>query len=161
MAKPKPPAFDPAEVAESNDTSYPSPFRSENRRRWNRRIGDHAGISNYGVILTRIAPGGQSSHRHAHSRQDEFVYVLDGEVLLETNAGSQTLTSGMCAGFPAGAGDAHRFVNATSRDVLLLVIGDRTAGDEITYPDIDMQGKLGPDGKYRFTRKDGSDFGNA
>jgi uncharacterized cupin superfamily protein len=67
----------------------------------------------------------------------------------------------MCAGFPAGAGDAHRFVNLTPRDVLLLVIGDRTAADEITYPDIDMHGKLGPDGKYRFTHKDGSDFADA
>jgi uncharacterized cupin superfamily protein len=161
MTKPMPPAFDSTEVPENNDTSYPEPFRRENQRRWNRRIGDHAGIRNYGVILSRIAPGGQSSHRHAHSKQDEFVYVLDGEVLLETNAGSQTLTSGMCAGFPAGAGDAHRFVNLTPRDVLLLVIGDRTAADEITYPDIDMHGKLGPDGKYRFTHKDGSDFADA
>jgi uncharacterized cupin superfamily protein len=70
--------------------------------------------------LTRIIPGGQSSFRHAHSRQDEFIYVLEGEVVLETNDGAQVLTAGMCAGFPAGTGDAHRFVNRTERDVMLL-----------------------------------------
>jgi uncharacterized cupin superfamily protein len=158
MTKPIPPAFDPRDVPESNGTSYPEPFRAENQRRWNRRLGDHAGIRNYGVNLTRIVPGGQSSHRHAHSRQDEFVYVLEGEVVLETNAGQQTLRSGMCAGFPAGTGDAHRFVNHTATDVVLLVVGDRTADDEISYPAIDMQGRLRPDGTYRFFRKDGTPY---
>jgi uncharacterized cupin superfamily protein len=84
--------------------------------------------------------------------------VLAGKVILETNSGSQELTAGMCAGFPAGTGDAHRFVNETSRDIVLLVVGDRTADDEITYPTIDMHGKLGVDGRYRFTRKDGTAF---
>jgi uncharacterized cupin superfamily protein len=111
-----------------------------------------------GVNLSRIVPGGQSSHRHAHSKQDEFVYVLAGEIVLETNSGTQTLTAGMCAGFPAGTGDAHHFVNKTSQDVVLLVIGDRAADDEISYPDIDMRGKLGADGKYLFTRKNGTPY---
>jgi uncharacterized cupin superfamily protein len=158
MTKPRLPAFDPADIPESNDTSYPEPFRGENQKRWNRRLGDHAGIRNYGVNLTRIVPGGQSSHRHAHSRQDEFVYVLEGEVVLETDSGSQKLAAGMCAGFPAGTGDAHRFVNQTSSDVVLLVVGDRTPDDELSYPDIDMHGKLGVEGKYRFTRKDGTPY---
>lgn len=149
------PAFRPAQVAESNATSIPAPHRAGNEHRYNRRLGDHAGLTNFGVILTRIIPGGQSSYRHAHSHQDEFVYVLEGEVDLETDAGAQTLSSGMCAGFPAGAGDAHRFVNRSASDVTLLVIGDRTAGDEIAYPDVDMHGKLGPDGRYRFTTKAG------
>src|SRR5580765_644224 len=70
--------------------------------------------------MTRIVPGGQSSHRHAHSRQDEFIYVLEGEVTLETNAGQQILAAGMCAGFPAGTGDGHRFVNHSSADTVLL-----------------------------------------
>ena len=158
MTKPKAPAFDPRDVAESNATGYPEPYRADNQRRYNRRLGNHAGLTNYGVNLTRIVPGGQSSHRHAHTRQDEFVYVLEGEVALETNSGAQVLKAGMCVGFPAGTGDAHRFVNRSSADVALLVVGDRTAGDEISYPDIDMQAKLGADGKYRFTRKDGSSF---
>lgn len=76
--------FDPFSLPESNATSYPEPYRAENQRRWNRRLGDHAGLTNFGVNVTRIEPGGQSSSRHWHSRQDEFIYVLSGEVILET-----------------------------------------------------------------------------
>jgi len=158
MTKPKAPAFDPRDVEESNATGYPEPYRADNQLRYNRRLGNHAGLTNYGVNMTRIVPGGQSSHRHAHTRQDEFVYVLEGEVVLETDSGAQVLKAGMCAGFPAGTGDAHRFLNRSSADALLLVVGDRTADDEISYPDIDMRAKLGIDSKYRFTRKDGSSF---
>ena len=152
----KSPAFDPKDVPESNATAIPEPFTRDNQNRYNRRISDSAGLKNYGVILTRIIPGGQSSYRHAHSRQDEFVYVLEGPVTLETNAGAQVLESGMCAGFPAGTGDAHRFLNATDHDVLLLVVGDRSPGDEVSYPDVDMKAAYGADGKFRFTRKDGT-----
>jgi len=148
--------FDPLALPESNATSYPEPFRAENQQRWNRRLGNHAGLRNFGVNLTRIIPGGQSSSRHAHSRQDEFVWVVQGQVELETDAGVQVLRAGMCAGFAQGTGNAHRFVNRSSADVLLLVVGDRTAGDEIRYPEIDMHGRLGPDGSYVFTRKDGT-----
>ena len=151
----KRPAFDPAEVSESNYTSYPALHRAANQTRYNRRLGDHAGLTNFGVTLTRIIPGGQSSYRHAHSRQDEFIFVLEGEVVMETNGGAQLLKAGTCAGFPAGSGDAHRFVNRTDKDVKLLVIGDRTANDEISYPDVDMHAVLGPDGVYRFTTKTG------
>jgi len=150
--------FDPLTLPESNATSYPEPFRAANQRRWNRRLGDHAKLRNFGVNLTRIVPGGQSSHRHAHTRQDEFIYVLEGEVVLESNAGAEMLRAGMCAGFPAGTGNAHRFVNRSARDVLLLVVGDRTAGDEVAYPEIDMHGRMGGDGKYSFTRKDGTPY---
>ncbi len=156
MSKPK--GFDPLEIAESNATSYPEPYRSQNQRRWNRRLGDHAGLKNFGVNLTRIAPGGQSSCRHWHSRQDEFVYVLSGVVALETDAGEEVLRAGMCAGFPAGSRDGHRFVNRSAEDAVLLVVGDRTAEDEVGYPDVDLHARLGPDGRYRFTRKDGSAF---
>jgi uncharacterized cupin superfamily protein len=152
------PAFDPADVPESNATTYPEPLRAANLKRYNRRLGNHAGLKNFGVNLTRITPGGQSSYRHAHSKQDEFVYVLEGEVALETNAGEQVLRPGMCAGFPAGTGEAHRFLNRTAADVLLLVVGDRTAGDEIVYPDVDLHGRLEADGKYRYTRKDGTPY---
>jgi uncharacterized cupin superfamily protein len=153
--RPVMPAFDPADVPENNLTSVPEPHRAGNQNRFNRRLGDHAGLQNFGVVLTRIIPGGQSSYRHSHSRQDEFIFVLKGEVVLETNMGSQSLTTGMCAGFPAGCGDAHRFVNKSADDVLLLVVGDRTPDDEIVYPDVDMRAKLGPDGRYQFTTKAG------
>src|SRR6266567_8528634 len=147
--------FDPLTLPESNATSYPEQHRAANQQRWNRRLGDHAKLVNFGVNLTRIVPGGQSSYRHAHSRQDEFILVLEGEVVLETNDGAQTLTPGMCAGFPAGSGDAHRFVNRSATDAKLLVIGDRTSGDEITYPDVDIHAVLGPEGVYRFSTKSG------
>ena len=156
--KPSMPAFDPADVPESNATSYPEPLRAPNQNRYNRRLGNHAGLKNFGVNLTRIVPGGQSSYRHAHTRQDEFVYVLEGEVVMETNAGAQVLPRGMCAGFPAGTGDAHRFVNRSGADVVLLVVGDRSPDDEVAYPDMDMHARLAADGKYRFTRKDGTPY---
>ncbi len=152
------PAFDPADVPESNATTLPEPFAEPNTHRWNRRLGAHAGLKTFGVNLTRIEPGGQSSFRHAHSRQDEFVVVMEGEVVLETNAGAQTLGPGACAGFPAGTGDAHRFVNHSGRDVLLLVIGDRSEGDEVTYPDVDLAARAGLDGRFRFFHKDGTPY---
>ena len=158
QSKLKLPAFDPSVVRETNFTSYPEPHRAANQTRYNRRLGDHAGLRNFGVNLTRIVPGGQSSYRHAHSRQDEFILVLEGEVVLQTNDGEQTLKPGMCAGFPAGSGDAHRFVNRSATDAKLLVIGDRSSGDEISYPDVDMHAALGPDGAYRFSTKSGKPF---
>ncbi len=142
--------FRPTDVPESNASSYPEPFREEQRKRFNRRPGDHAGLKNYGVNLIRVLPGGQSSARHAHSKQDEFVYVIEGEFVLLTDAGRETVRPGMCIGFPAGAGDGHNFLNVTQKDV-----GDRTAGDEVTYPDIDLELKAGPDGVKGFRRKNG------
>jgi uncharacterized cupin superfamily protein len=156
--KPTMPAFLPSDVPQSNATSYPEPLQAPNQKRYNRRLGDHVGLKNFGVNLTRIVPGGQSSYRHAHSTQDEFVFVLEGEVVLETDAGAQVLRPGMCAGFPAGTGDAHRFVNRSTADVLLLVAGDRSPDDEVVYPDIDLHGRFGTDGKYRFTCKDGTSY---
>ena len=150
--------FDPLTLPESNATGYPEPYRADNQERWNRRLGNHAKLTNFGVNLTRIVPGGQSSHRHAHSRQDEFIYVLRGEVELETDAGVEVLSAGMCAGFPAGAGNAHRFVNRGAADVLLLVIGDRTTGDECSYADIDLHLGMRADGEYGFSHKDGTPY---
>ena len=156
MSKPRLPAFDPADIAESNATSYPAQFRAINSKRWNRRLGDHVGLKNFGVNLTRLVPGAQSSARHAHTKQDEFIWVVSGEVVLETNDGPQTLQAGQCAGFPAGCGNAHCFVNRSAEDVVLLVVGDRTPLDEVSYPDIDNHAKPGADGRYVYTRRDGS-----
>jgi uncharacterized cupin superfamily protein len=145
-------------VPESNASGYPEQFREAQRKRYNRRLGDHAGLNKYGVNLIRVLPGGQSSARHAHSEQDEFVYVLEGEFVLVTDAGRETVGPGTCIGFPAGTGDGHHFLNLTDKDSVFLVVGDRTAGDEVTYPDIDLEFKAGPDGIRAFRHKDGSPY---
>jgi uncharacterized cupin superfamily protein len=110
------------------------------------------------VNLTRLAPGAATALRHAHTRQDEFVYVVEGYPVLLTNDGEEWLSPGMCAGFPAGTGNAHHLVNRTGDDVVLLEIGDRTPGDEATYPDDDIRAELVQDNIYRFTRKDGTPY---
>ena len=108
--------FRPADVPESNASSYPLEFRKSQRKRYNRRLSDFGGLKNYGVNLIRVAPGGQSSARHAHSKQDEFVYVVEGELVLVTDAGRETVGPGMCIAFPAGTGDGHHFLNLTDRE---------------------------------------------
>jgi uncharacterized cupin superfamily protein len=150
--------FKPGDVPESNASSYPGQFREGQRKRYNRRLGDYAGLKNYGVNFIRVQPGGQSSARHAHSKQDEFVYVIEGEFVLVTDAGRETVGPGTCIGFPAGTGDGHHFINLTDKDAAFLVIGDRTAGDTVTYPDIDLELKAGPDGAKEFYHKDGTPY---
>jgi uncharacterized cupin superfamily protein len=115
-------------------------------------------LKNYGVNFIRVQPGGQSSARHAHSKQDEFVYVIEGEFVLVTDAGRETVGPGTCIGFPAGTGDGHHFLNLTEMDAAFLVIGDRTADDEVMYPDIDLELKAGPDGAKGFRHKDGTPY---
>jgi len=141
----------------ARQTNYPEPFASRVAGRLKRPLGDLFGLKNFGVNLTRLAPGGQSALFHRHSAQDEFLYVLEGEPTLVTDSGEELLRPGMCAGFPAG-GIAHQVVNRSSRDVVYLEMGDRTPGDQVTYTRDDLQAVLGPDGKWRFTHKDGSAY---
>jgi uncharacterized cupin superfamily protein len=122
-----------------------------------RRLGAFGGLTNFGVNLVRIEPGGQSSCRHAHATQDELVYVTDGPITLETNVGRETVETGTWIAFPKGTGDAHRFVNTGTRDVTFLVIGDKTP-DKVTYPDVDLYGEHGPDGVFRYFRKNGTPY---
>ncbi|MBL8696779.1 MAG: cupin domain-containing protein [Alphaproteobacteria bacterium] len=150
--------FRPADVPESNASGYPPEFRESQRKRFNRRLGDHGGLRNFGVNQVRVAPGGQSSARHAHSAQDEFVYILDGELVLVTDAGREAVGPGVCIAFPAGTGDGHHFLNLTDRDATFLVVGDRAAGDEVTYPDIDLHLGTDRDGKRGFLRKNGEPY---
>src|SRR5262249_25360540 len=158
MPAPQPPAFDPRDVPESNATGYPEPHRAVNLHRYNRRLGDHAGLQNYGVVMTRIVPGGQSSHRHAHTRQDEFIYVLEGEVTLESNTGQQILQAGKGGVFPGGWGGGPLFVNHSSADPVRLVVGDRPANDEVSSPNIALPLHPPPEATRRFTRKDGTPY---
>jgi uncharacterized cupin superfamily protein len=139
-------------------TNYPEPFASRVAGREKRPLGDVFGLSAFGANLTRLMPGAISALRHAHSKQDEFVYILEGRPLLRTDHGDTQLAPGMCAGFRAGSGDAHHLINGTSEDVLYLEIGDRTPGDSATYPDDDIAALLDPEGRWRFTRKDGTPY---
>jgi uncharacterized cupin superfamily protein len=139
-------------------SNYPEPFASRMAGREKRPLGERFGLVNFGVNLTRLRPGAVSALRHAHSRQDEFVYVVSGEPTLVTDAGETRLAPGMCAGFPRGSGDAHQLVNRTASDVVYLEVGDRSPGDEVAYPDDDLQALLGPDGRWRYARKDGTPY---
>jgi len=139
-------------------TGYPEPFAARVKGREKRPLGDLFGLQNFGVNLTRLAPGAHSSLRHAHTKQDEFIYILEGYPTLVTDAGETRLEPGMCAGFKAGTGDAHHLQNRTESDVLYLEVGDRTAGDAASYPDDDLQAVLGTDGRWRYLRKDGSAY---
>jgi uncharacterized cupin superfamily protein len=123
--------FRPTDLPESNSSGYPAPFRDVQRKRWNRRLGDHGGLKNYGINFVRVEAGGQSSARHSHTKQDEFVYIIEGEFVLVTDAGRETVGPGTCIAFPAGTGDGHQFLNATDNDAAFLVVGDRTPGDEV------------------------------
>jgi uncharacterized cupin superfamily protein len=122
-----------------------------------RPLGDLFGLKSFGVNLTRLAPGAVSALHHRHSRQDEFVYVLEGEPTLVTDEGDIQMRRGMCAGFAAN-GTAHHLENRTGSEVVILEVGDRAPGDQGTYPSDDLEAKLGPDGKWQFVHKDGTPY---
>ena len=159
-AKPaSPEAIRAADAApKKKQTNYPEPFASRVAGREKRPLGDVFGLSNFGVNLTRLKPGAVSSVRHAHTKQDEFVYVLEGHPTLITDAGETVLAPGICAGFKAGTGNGHHLVNRTSLDAVILEVGDRTAGDGAIYPDDDLKAVQAPGGGWTFTRKDGTPF---
>ena len=157
MADTAPLAIVAAEAApRARQSNYPEPFLSRMGKREKRPLGDVFGLKNFGVNITRLAPGGESALLHRHSKQDEFVYILEGRPVLVTDRGEVQLAPGMCAGFPA-AGLAHQLFNRTASDVVFLEVGDRTPGDEGTYPADDIAAKLAPAG-WAFTHKDGSAY---
>jgi uncharacterized cupin superfamily protein len=141
----------------SRPSVYPEPFASRMVGREKRQLGDFFGLKNFGVNLTRLAPGSVSALRHAHTKQDELVYILRGRPTLHTDEGRTQLSPGMCAGFRAGTGNGHRLLNETAEDVVYLEVGDRTPGDEGSYPDDDLKALL-VDGKWKFVHKDGEPY---
>lgn len=151
------PAITATEVPARTGSNYPEPFASRVKGREKRALGDAFGLKNFGVNLTRLAPKTMSSIRHAHAKQDEFVYILEGRPTLVTDEGRTPLQPGMCAGFRAGTGNAHHLVNETDSEVVYLEIGDRTPGETATYPDDDLV-LLTVDGKYRYAHKDGTPY---
>jgi uncharacterized cupin superfamily protein len=158
MKPPHPVAIVAAEAPpRTKPSNYPEPFFSRMKGRLKRPLGDLFGLTNFGVNLTTLSPGAVSALRHAHSKQDEFVYILRGHPTLVTDEGRTPLSPGMCAGFKAGTGNGHHLVNETAEDVVYLEAGDRTPGDEGSYPDDDLKAKL-VDGKWAFVHKDGRPY---
>ena len=138
-------------------SAYPEPFRSRVAGREKRALGDFFKLRNFGVNLTHLAPGAISALRHAHSLQDEFVYVLQGTITLVTDQGREELGPGMCVGFPAGTGNAHHLRNNSGAEAIYLEVGDRSPGDAAVYPDDDLQAVAAPGG-WRFTHKNGEPY---
>ena len=148
------PALDPGTVPEQRGSTYPEPFRSAMGDRAKRRLGDALGLTRFGVNLVTLAPGARSALRHWHTLEDEFVWVLEGEVVLVTDGGEQVLGAGACAGYPAGRRDAHQFVNRSDRPARFLEVGNRIEGDNAFYPDDDLMWCEDEDGVYA-AHKDG------
>ena len=137
---------------EHRGTRYPAPFDLPCRERVWRRLGDAAGLTQFGVNLVRLPPGTWSSQRHWHSHEDEFVYVLRGALTLVTDAGEETLAAGDCAGFKGGVPDGHCLQNRSAVDAEFLVIGSRIDADYGEYPDIDLKfiaGRYSGQGGFR------------
>jgi uncharacterized cupin superfamily protein len=148
--------IDLSAVAAVTGSSYPAPFGAACAARVRQRLGDAAGLTDFGVNLLRLPPGAWSSQRHWHSAEDEFVFVIEGEVALVTDAGEEILRAGDCAGFPAGVRDGHHLQNRAPHQAVLLEIGARKpAEDEGEYSDIDMRFLKGRGG---YAHKDGKPY---
>lgn len=157
----KSPALDPATVEARNASGYPEPYRSRVLPREKRALGDALGLKAIGINLTTLPPGKESSMRHWHTHEEEFVFVLSGEVVLRTDAGEQLLTAGSCAGFPVPPpgqqGDGHQLINRSQQPAVYLEISNRDGRDKAFYSDEDLLFH-GVNAAVRFTRKDGSGF---
>lgn len=147
--------IDAKQVKSATGSRYPSPFHIPCVGRTRQRLGDGAGLTQFGVNLTRLAPGAWSSQRHWHSAEDEFVYILRGELVLVTDSGEEVLRSGDCAGFKAGVADGHHLQNRTDREAVFLEVGTRRGDDETAYSDIDLKV---PAGRGEFTHKNGDPY---
>jgi uncharacterized cupin superfamily protein len=151
---PKKPALDPMTLEPRTGSGYPEPYRSRVTPRQKRALGDACGLKRIGINHTTLPPGTESSMRHWHTHEEEFIYVLSGEVVLRTDAGEQVLTAGMCAGFAAGLADGHQLINRSAAPVIYLEVSNRDPVDECFYSDVDLH--LNASGV--FTHKDGSGF---
>ena len=151
--------INPQEVPSEIRTNYPDEFKPMVAGRIRQQLGNFAGLQNFGVNLVKLEPGSYSSIRHWHSHQDEFIYVLEGELTLVTDKSAEILTPGMAAGFPAGEANGHHLVNRSSVVAIYLEVGDRTPNDKVTYPDENLMTTASPDGKSRkLIRNDGTPY---
>jgi uncharacterized cupin superfamily protein len=151
------PKIDIASVKTESATGYPEPYRQAVAGRERKRLGNAAGLDQYGVNLTRLAPGSQSSQRHWHQTEDEFVYVLDGELVLIEENGETVLKPGDAAGWKAGVANGHCLVNRSTRHAIYLEVGTRNKNDRVDYPDIDMINTK-VEGVQRYLHKSGEPY---
>jgi uncharacterized cupin superfamily protein len=148
---------DPSKVEGRRGTIYPAAFAKGFEGRIKRALGNAGGLTQFGVNLTTLEPGALSAHRHWHAREDEFIYVLAGELTLVTDAGEEILRPGMAATFPAGEPNGHMLVNRTSAPATYLEVGTRSPDEDVDYPDIDLRLQKRA-GKVAFTRKSGEPY---
>jgi uncharacterized cupin superfamily protein len=148
---------DPMRVPGRRGTIYPKPLDAGFEGRIKRALTERLGLRQVGVNLTTLEPGAQSSHRHWHAREDEFIYVLSGELVLVTMDGEKILKPSMAAGFPAGDKNGHHLINRSTEPATYLEIGTRSPDEDATYPDVDLVGEK-RDGKFRFFHKDGTPY---
>lgn len=149
--------FDPLALPGRRGTFYPAPLDQGFEGRIKRALTERLGLTQFGVNLTTLEPGAQSSHRHWHVSEDEFIYVLSGELTLETDEGVQTLRPSMIVSFPAGDANGHHLVNRGTTPATYLEIGTRCKDEDVTYPDVDLRGEK-RDGVLRFFRKSGEPY---
>jgi uncharacterized cupin superfamily protein len=149
------PKIDITGVPERLGCPYPAPFDAPHRGRIRQRLGDAAGLRDFGVNLMRLPPGDWSSQRHWHSHEDEFVYVLQGELTLVEDAGETILCAGEAAAFAKNTGDGHHLINRSATTAVYLEVGSRSPLDLTTCSDIDLK-SAAADG--RFVHKDGTPY---
>jgi uncharacterized cupin superfamily protein len=149
------PKIDIASVPERTGSNYPAPFAEQAGERIKLALGSAGNLQDFGVNLTTLPPGAWSSQRHWHSHEDEFVYILSGDVVLVTDAGEEILHPHDCAAFPKNVANGHQLVNRGTVNAVYLEIGSRHADDTCTYPDVDLHAPAGDAG---YTHKDGSPY---
>ncbi len=151
------PKIDIANLKMEVSTGYPDPFRQAVAGRQRKRLGNAVGLDQFGVNLTRLKPGAASALRHWHEAEDEFVYVLEGEITLIEDGGATALGPGDAAGFKAGVANGHHLVNRTDRDALYIEVGTRARRERAHYPDVDLVGNKGEHG-FRFSHRSGDPY---
>ena len=150
-----PVVHDPMRLSGRRGTGYPKPLDEGFEGRIKRALTERLGLTQFGVNLTTLEPGAKSSHRHWHAKEDEFIYILSGELVLVTMEGEQVLRVAMAAGFPAGDKNGHHLVNRSNAPATYLEIGTRSPDEDATYPDVDLKAEK-RDGVLRFFHKDGT-----
>ncbi|MGB3299553.1 MAG: cupin domain-containing protein [Phormidesmis sp.] len=150
--------IDLSSVPVESGTNYPNEFKAAVMGRSRQRVGKAVGLQNFGVNLTTLAPGSQSALRHWHSAQDEFIYVVSGELVLVTDEGEQTLRPGEMAGFVAGRANGHHLINRADAPATYLEIGDTSTPDQVEYPDEDLVCSSTAQGNRRYEHKNGSAY---